>query len=54
MRVHYTRYDTVASGEACVTSAPGGWTYVRARAPGQIVVAARFSLGRALGLGGAV
>jgi hypothetical protein len=52
-RIHYTRYDTVVSGRGCVASAPGGWTYVRARAPGEIVVAARFSLGRALGLGGA-
>ncbi len=51
-RIHYTRYDTVASGEGCVASGPDGWTYVRARAPGRIVVAARFSLGRALGLGG--
>ncbi|MGO9247586.1 MAG: hypothetical protein ACLQQB_05040 [Solirubrobacteraceae bacterium] len=50
-RVHYTRYDTVVSGRACVTSAPGGWTYVHARAPGKIVVAAQFSVGRALGLG---
>lgn len=51
-RIHYTRYFTVISGRACVASGPGGWTYVRARAPGPIVVAARFSLGRALGLGG--
>jgi hypothetical protein len=53
VRVHYTRYDTVVSGRACVTSAPGGWTYIRARAPGHIVVAARFSVSRALGLDGA-
>ena len=52
-RIHYTRYFTVVSGRGCVASAPGGWTYVRARAPGPIVVAARFSLGRALGLEGA-
>ena len=51
-RIHYTRYFTVVSGDGCVASAPGGWTYVRARAPGEIVVAARFSLSRALGLGG--
>jgi len=51
-RIHYTRYFTVVSGRGCVASAPGGWTYVRARAPGPIVVAARFSLSRALGLGG--
>jgi len=51
-RIHYTRYLTVVAGRSCVARAPGGWTYVRARAPGRIVVAARFSLGRALGLGG--
>jgi hypothetical protein len=53
VRVRYTRYDTVLSGHGCVGSAPGGWTYVRARAPGEVVVGARFSLERALGLGGA-
>jgi len=52
VRVHYTRYDTVLAGPGCVASAPGGWTYVRARAAGAIVVGARFSLSRALGLGG--
>jgi hypothetical protein len=52
VRVRYTRYDTVVSGNGCVTSAPGGWTYVRARARGAIVVGARFSLALALGLGG--
>ncbi|HEY3828806.1 MAG TPA: hypothetical protein VGL57_06380 [Solirubrobacteraceae bacterium] len=52
VRVHYTRYWTVTAGAACVTSAPGGWTAVSARAAGTVRVAARFSLGRALGLGG--
>jgi hypothetical protein len=52
-RVHYTRYDTVVSGHGCVARAPGGWTYVQARERGEIVVGARFSLGRALGLDGA-
>jgi hypothetical protein len=51
-RVHYSRYDTVVLGRGCVGSAPGGWTYVQARARGEIVVGARFSLGRALGLDG--
>jgi hypothetical protein len=53
VRVHYTRYDTVLSGHGCVASAPGGWTYVQAHAAGPVVVGARFSLGRALGLDGA-
>lgn len=52
-RIHYSRYLTVVAGRGCVARAPGGWTYVRAHAPGRIVVAARFSPGRALGLDGA-
>lgn len=52
VRVHYTRYWTVTSGAACVASAPGGWTAVSVGAPSVVRVAARFSLGRALGLGG--
>jgi hypothetical protein len=50
--VRYTRYWTVTAGAACVGRAPGGWTAVRARRAGAVRVAARFSLGRALGLGG--
>jgi hypothetical protein len=53
VRVHYTRYWTVTHGAGRVTRAPGGWTLVTARHAGAIDVAARFSLGRALGLGGA-
>lgn len=52
LRVRYTRYFTVTAGSACLGSAPGGWTAVRAGAPGTVRVAARFSLGRALGLDG--
>jgi hypothetical protein len=52
VRVRYTRYFTLARGAGCVGPAPGGWTLVTARAPGTVVVAARFSLSRALGLGG--
>jgi MFS family permease len=52
LRVHYSRYLTVNEGSACVRSAPGGWTSVLARAPGTIVVQARFSLSRAFGLTG--
>ncbi len=48
-RVHYTPYFAVKSGDASVTEAPGGWTYVDAKAAGRIAVAARFSLGRAFG-----
>jgi hypothetical protein len=52
VRVHFTRYWTLARGDGCVGAAPGGWTYVTVRAPGTVVVVARFSLARALGLGG--
>jgi hypothetical protein len=50
VRVHFTRYWTLARGAGCVTPAPGGWTSVIVRAPGTVVVASRFSPGRALGL----
>jgi hypothetical protein len=52
VRVHFTRYWTIARGDGCVSRAAGGWTRVRARAPGPLLVQARFSLGRALGLSG--
>jgi len=52
VRVHFTRYWTLARGDGCVGEAPSGWTSVTARAPGVVVVVARFSLARALGLGG--
>jgi hypothetical protein len=52
VRVHYTRYWTVTAGAACVSTAPGGWTEVVARRAGAVRVAASFSIGRALGLGG--
>jgi hypothetical protein len=51
VRVHHTRYWAVLRGDACVGSAPGGWTSVSVASPGPVVVAARFSLSRALGLG---
>jgi hypothetical protein len=52
LRVRYSRYLTLARGSGCVARAPGGWTSVVARAAGDVVVQARFSLGRALGLEG--
>jgi hypothetical protein len=52
VRVHFTRYWTVTGGSACVARAPGDWTAVQVHAPGTVVVAARFSLDRALGQGG--
>jgi hypothetical protein len=52
VRVHFTRYWTVTRGSACVERAPGDWTAVKVHARGTVVVAARFSLARALGQGG--
>jgi hypothetical protein len=52
VRVHYTRYWTITAGSGCVAEAPRGWTYVTVNTPGRVRVVARFSLGRALGLGG--
>jgi hypothetical protein len=49
LRVHYTPYFEVTSGDASVTEAPGGWTYVDAKAAGRIAVATRFSVGWAFG-----
>ena len=52
LRLRFTRYWTVTGGSGCVRRAPGGWTLVRVAAPGTVLVAARFSLARALGEGG--
>jgi hypothetical protein len=49
VRVHFTRYWTVTRGSGCVAPAPEGWTAVSVRAPGTVVIAARFSLARAFG-----
>jgi hypothetical protein len=59
VRAHFTRYWKIARGDGCVGAAPGGWTSVLVRASGSVLVEARFSLPRALGLasscrGGAV
>jgi hypothetical protein len=52
VRVHFTRYWTITRGDGCVDRSRDGWTRVVARARGPLVVQARFSLGRALGLAG--
>ncbi|MGO9322422.1 MAG: N,N-dimethylformamidase beta subunit family domain-containing protein [Solirubrobacteraceae bacterium] len=52
VRVHFTRYWTIARGSGCVAQAPGGWTTVSLREPGTAVVTASFSLARAFGSGG--
>jgi hypothetical protein len=52
VHVHYTRYWVLTGGVGCVGPAAGGWTLVDVMRAGGIDVAARFSLGRALGGGG--
>ncbi len=49
MRVRFTPYWALASGSGCVSSAPGGWTEVRARRAGELRVVIDFSLARVLG-----
>jgi hypothetical protein len=44
VKVHYSPYWTVTRGAASVRSGPQGFTEVRASRPGEIAVAARFSL----------
>jgi hypothetical protein len=50
VRVRYTRFWTLTAGKGHIGEAPGGWTYVTVDAPGRVRVAARLSLGRALGI----
>jgi hypothetical protein len=52
VRIRYTRYWTLTSGSGCVRAGPEGWTQVSAARAGVVRVAARFSISRALGLGG--
>lgn len=52
VRVRYTRYWATTAGRACVSEGREGWTKVTARRAETVSVAARFSLGRALGLDG--
>lgn len=51
LRLRFTPYWELSSGRGCVELAPGGWTRVRARAPGRFVLGIGFSLGRVLGQG---
>ncbi len=44
MRVHYTPYWTVTSGDASVAASAEDWTAVYARTAGEIAVDAEFSL----------
>jgi hypothetical protein len=48
VRQHGTPYWEVATGDACVSEDPSGWTLVRVLRPGLIRVRARFSAAGAL------
>lgn len=48
VRVRFTPYWALSSGRGCVREAPGGWTAVQARAPGEAHIAIDFSLARVL------
>ncbi len=48
VRVHWTPYWQVTSGQACLRSGPDGWTTVDATQPGPVTVTARWSLAAAL------
>jgi hypothetical protein len=51
VRVRYTPYFTLTSGDGCVARGAGGWTRVDAPRRGRLLVRASFSLGRAFGAG---
>jgi hypothetical protein len=51
LRVRYSRYLTIDTGEGCLARAPGGWTEVVARSAGRLTLRALFSVSRALGHG---
>jgi hypothetical protein len=44
VRIHYTPYWRVVSGEGAVSEAAGGWTYVTCSRAGRLTVKASFSL----------
>jgi hypothetical protein len=46
LRVRFTPYWRITTGRGCVGEGPGGWTRVRVRRPGPVVVEASFALGR--------
>jgi hypothetical protein len=50
VRVRYTPFWTLVSGNGRVAEAPGGWTYVSAQRPGPLLIMARFTLARVFGI----
>ena len=46
LRVRFTPYWRIATGHGCVGEGPGGWTRLRVRRPGPVVLEASFALGR--------
>jgi len=52
VRVRFTRFWSLARGIGLRGAYASGWTSVTASTPGTVVVVARFSIARALGLEG--
>jgi hypothetical protein len=48
IQVHYTRF-LHPTGPACLSDGPGGWTILKASAPGEVDIRAQWSLSAALG-----
>jgi hypothetical protein len=46
LRVRFTPYWRITAGRGCVGEGRGGWTRVRADAPGPLVLGVQFALGR--------
>jgi hypothetical protein len=46
LRVSFTPYWRITTGHGCVGEGPGGWTRLRLRRPGPVVLEAAFALGR--------
>jgi hypothetical protein len=51
LRVRFTPYWRLGRGEGCVSEGPGGWTTLRLRHAGDVVLRAHFALGRVLDRG---
>ncbi len=51
VRVHWTRFWSVAVGDACVWPTPDGWTTVDVVRPGAVVVTAQLGLGNLVARG---
>jgi hypothetical protein len=48
VRIHWTPFWSVMSGQACLQKGPGGWTTVRVTSPGRVDVKASWDLSAAI------